>query len=268
MSGTNDFLPYSTAVGANVVDQATYAGSTYVPIGRGAGILPSDIYNKIARQSSVGTFLLGQIICDVLGINAADDGNTALLLANLKTALATLITPTGRIRAMMDVSAATGWVPLNDGTVGNAGSGGTTRANADTLALYTMMWNNISNSFCPVSGGRGGSAAADFAALKTIGLPATLGRALATAGAGSGLTSRALGSSLGEETHIMTLSELVSHNHAPLSGSGFYTVGTGTNPVNPGIAQSTGNATTANTGSSTAFNQMQPSTFYNMEVKL
>lgn len=67
----------------------------------------------------------------------------------------------------------TGWV-LGDGrTIGNAASGATSRANADTILLFTELWNNTSST---VSGGRGASAAADFAANKTIVVPSVRGR--------------------------------------------------------------------------------------------
>jgi microcystin-dependent protein len=69
-----------------------------------------------------------------------------------------------------------GWVRANARTIGSAASGATERANADTQALYEYLWNNFSNTLCPVTGGRGGSAASDFAANKAIGLPDMRGR--------------------------------------------------------------------------------------------
>lgn len=65
----------------------------------------------------------------------------------------------------------TGWVRDNGRTIGSATSGATERANADTSALFTYLWTNFSNTVCAVSGGRGASAAADYAANKTIALP-------------------------------------------------------------------------------------------------
>lgn len=61
-------------------------------------------------------------------------------------------------------------------TIGNAGSGATARANADTLALYTLLWSlDAADVAIYTSTGaastRGASAAADFAALKRIDLP-------------------------------------------------------------------------------------------------
>jgi hypothetical protein len=61
-----------------------------------------------------------------------------------------------------------GWVRANARTIGSSSSGATERANADAETLFLFLWNNFSNSLCPVSGGRGGSAAADWAANKTI----------------------------------------------------------------------------------------------------
>lgn len=62
-----------------------------------------------------------------------------------------------------------GWVRLNARTIGSAASSATERANADTETLYAFLWDNFSDSLCPVGGGRGASAAADFAANKAIG---------------------------------------------------------------------------------------------------
>lgn len=61
-----------------------------------------------------------------------------------------------------------GWVRDNGRTIGNAASSATERANADCADLYAFYWNNFSDTLCPVTGGRGGSAASDFAAGKPI----------------------------------------------------------------------------------------------------
>jgi len=65
----------------------------------------------------------------------------------------------------------TGAVRANGRTIGSATSGATERANADTANLFTELYNALSNTVCPVSGGRGANAAADFAASKTLILP-------------------------------------------------------------------------------------------------
>lgn len=81
---------------------------------------------------------------------------------------------TGEVKAFRRTTAPTGWVKENGGTIGNAASGATTRANADTLNLFTLLWGEFSNTVLPIqtsSGAastRGASAAADFAANKRM----------------------------------------------------------------------------------------------------
>ena len=70
-----------------------------------------------------------------------------------------------------------GFVRLNALTIGNAASGATERANADTEALFIWLWSRLDNTVCPVAGGRGVSGAVDYAAGKTLGLPDWRGRA-------------------------------------------------------------------------------------------
>lgn len=74
----------------------------------------------------------------------------------------------------LQIGVRSGWVRMNELTIGNTGSGATERANADTLNLYTFLWA-LPNSIAPVSGGRGANAAADFAANKTITVPTMQG---------------------------------------------------------------------------------------------
>lgn len=89
---------------------------------------------------------------------------------------------TGDAKLTLKTTADNGWVLSNDGTIGNASSSATTRANADTASLFEFLWNTFSDAIAPVSSGRGASAAADFAANKTIQLLRIAGRALAVPG--------------------------------------------------------------------------------------
>jgi hypothetical protein len=68
-----------------------------------------------------------------------------------------------------------GWVRMNERTIGSVGSGATERANADTEALFIFLWTYCDNTVAPVSGGRGTTAEADFAANKTITVPTMAG---------------------------------------------------------------------------------------------
>ncbi len=61
-----------------------------------------------------------------------------------------------------------GWVRANFRTIGSATSGASERANADVEPVFLFLWNTYSDTLCPVGGGRGANAAADWAANKTI----------------------------------------------------------------------------------------------------
>lgn len=173
--------------------------------------------------------------------------------------------------AMLGFGAAPlGWVAC-DTSIGNVGSGAT-RPNKDTFFLYKTIWDAVSDSFAPVATGRGASAIADFLANKAMTLPRTLGRALAAAGHGTGLTSRALGEWLGSETIL--IADMPAHNHpgsvVPVAVPGVGTgsvaeapAPTGTEPITV-AAQGGG---TLNV-SGQAGGKMQPTTFMNVFIKL
>jgi microcystin-dependent protein len=121
-----------------------------------------------------------------------------------------------------------GWVRANGRTIGSATSGGSERANSDCQALFSYLWQNLPDAICPVPGGRGASAAADWAANKQITLPDMRGRApfglddmgneaanrLAGAvfSAGQGGTTAA--GSGGEAAHTLAVAEMPAHAHA------------------------------------------------------
>lgn len=85
---------------------------------------------------------------------------------------------TGEIRPFIGIAPRSGWVLASGGTVGGASSAATLRANDDTKALFELLWNSLNNGLAPVSGGRGGSSAADWSANKSIAVPDLRGRAL------------------------------------------------------------------------------------------
>jgi hypothetical protein len=72
-----------------------------------------------------------------------------------------------------------GFVAANDGSIGTSTSGATNRANTDTWPLYNLLWNSVLNAWCPVAGGRGANAYADFSANKALTLTRNLGRVIA-----------------------------------------------------------------------------------------
>ena len=112
------------------------------------------------------------------GGQVMDKANDGQLLAALQALIAAAsAVPTGVRAGFTGRTAPTGWVLGSGRTIGDAASGATERANADTLALFTLLWTDYADAELPVktsAGGasaRGGSAAADWAAHKRMTLP-------------------------------------------------------------------------------------------------
>ncbi len=136
----------------------------------------------------------------------------------------TTILATGDLKVSYGTSILSGFVRANGRTIGSATSGATERANTDCQALFIYLWGADAN--LAVSGGRGASAAADFAANKTIALPDGRGRALASLadmgntdnGMFSGTTftsgnSTTLGSLLGAARRTLNATQIPAHTH-------------------------------------------------------
>lgn len=68
-----------------------------------------------------------------------------------------------------------GFVRMNGRAIGSATSGAGEYANAAAQPLFSYLWANLPDSVAAVSGGRGSSAVADFAANKTIVVPSMRG---------------------------------------------------------------------------------------------
>lgn len=144
----------------------------------------------------------------------------------------TTVLNTGDIFLSLDNATRTGAVRLNGRSIGNASSSATERANADTEALFTYLWNKLANAQAAVSGGRGANAAADFAAAKRLTLPDFRGTSvvgfddmgnsaaslLGTAPVVSGGVTTT-GSILGANTHALTTGQLASHSHTGTTAS-------------------------------------------------
>lgn len=131
--------------------------------------------------------------------------------------------PKGEVTPWVGASAICegGWLFLNGQTIGDASSSGSARANADCLGLFTLLWTEFSNTVCPVSTGRGVSAAADWAAHKNIGLPNLCGDTwvgLDNMGGASdagrlsasyaGTTGQTNGEQIGSESNTLTTAKL------------------------------------------------------------
>jgi len=119
-----------------------------------------------------------------------------------------------------------GWLWVDGKTIGSAASGSTARANADTLNLFTALWNSVSNSVLAIqnsdgtAGARGISAAADFAANKRLPLIDRRGTVAAgkdnlggtaagrLTGTSGGVDGTILGTIGGAQTHTLTEAQL------------------------------------------------------------
>lgn len=139
------------------VTAGTYGTASQVPV------LAIDGKGRTTSGSNLPIAITGSQVTDLNTIIAA--------------ALAAYL-PTGSVQSYVGSSAPSGWV-LGFGTIGNAASAATNRANADTVNLFTLIWNSFADAQAPVSGGRGANAAADYAANKNIAVPDLRGRVVA-----------------------------------------------------------------------------------------
>lgn len=215
-----------------------------------------------------------------------------------------LLLQTGDMILIYGTAARTGTVRCNGRTIGNASSGATERANDDVEDLYLLFWTV--DATLTVSTGRGASAASDFAANKTIALPdcrdrtlsalATMGNSdaglVADAYVDGGEDSSDLGATAGVDDVTLSVAEMPAHAHPGTSFSGtpvpdhthLYPVGSSESNANiaaDGSVQSAsgttsaagghtpaGSVTVASQGGGTAHNNMAPTMFVTVLIKL
>lgn len=212
----------------------------------------------------------------------------------------TLLARIGDVKARHGTGTHSGWVRGAGRTIGSASSGATERANADTSDLFQFLWT--ADSSLAVSGGRGGTAAGDFSANKTIALPdyrervlaglADMGNSASSLLTGNTIdsseTNITLGATLGVGTHILTTAQMPSHTHT-FNGSALPThqhtsaVG-GTdgssgiaadggapitaNPLGSAVSAGTPSGTNSSTGTDAAHPNVQPTALVTFYVKL
>lgn len=157
---------------------------------------------------------------------------------------------TGDVLWVPKTGTRTGWVRLNGRTIGSASSGASERANDDTEDLYSFIWTNYADAICAVTGGRGISAATDFAANKPIatldmrnkgpfglddmGNSANSGFTSVTFTKGDATTAGGQG---GTSMHALTEAQLPAHDHPQTAQTPTFTYTS--NAINQGTGGST-----------------------------
>lgn len=278
--------------------------------GDGAGASPDDItpIQTLSLTSSWQKFEITTTVPDVTGKTLGGCGNSALFLQvqfpfgntcsidHVKTSLylgnlspdadfilndeidGILNVPrTGAIRTTMSTTADPGWVLMNDGTIGNASSNATTRANIDTFPLYNVIWNATSANptFAQLKNSagtnivRGATSIADFTANNQLSLTKSLGRALSNIGVPSsgGSTNHAIGDANGAQTYTLLSSNLPTAFTGTISSTNT-TLTTGPIPI---AVLSGGGTTPVNytvSGGGNAFGIVQPTQYQNFQIKL
>lgn len=248
-------------IDGGTIDGATLTGNTITtgtiddtPIGA-----TTENTGKFTTLQSTGDATVGGSIIVTGTVDGRDVAADGARLDGIETAAD--LTPTGVVDFYIGTTAPSGWVMGEGGTIGNASSGGSERANADTENLFTLLWDSMTDTEAPVSSGRGANAAADFAANKTITLPEVPGRSLIGSGTGSGLTLRTHGAQLGSE-------DLIAADIPPLNVT-VYLSSTGATPtVAVTLAGSTQQLSRVNSGGNGTGSRMQPSLALNAIIKL
>ena len=171
---------------------------------------------KVRLQDKSGVVQLAADSILVIGPSAGGGGGG--------TVDPTQLIQTGNMILRYGIGVIAGYVRLNGLTIGSVTSGATERANADCQNLFQYLYGVDPNLV--VSGGRGASAAADWAANKTIATPDFRGYAIGClddmgntpagrlSAAFFGASPIILGAVGGVESNAINSSQMPSHFHA------------------------------------------------------
>ena len=173
-------MPYDSNGNATVNRQVAVPGQTI--LAPQVNVPFDDIQSMLSQvllRSGVAP-LAGNLSASGFRITNAADGSADgdyVTVSQLSAVIATVtagVVPTGAVAGFRMTTPPAGWIKENGGTIGSAASGATNRANADTEALFTLLWNNFNQATLPIQNSagavttRGANAAADFAAAKRM----------------------------------------------------------------------------------------------------
>lgn len=160
---------YDVVTGALVVNVSAIDGSgshsSWI-IGLGTPVADAHLVARDGSRAMTAELLLTGNAANALGAVPKQQAE----------AIADAVWPVGAILAVADLSPPSArWLLVDGKTIGNASSGASARANADTEALFTKLWAFPAASVpiytsAGAASTRGASAAADFAADKRIAL--------------------------------------------------------------------------------------------------
>lgn len=232
---------------------------------------------------------------------------TQVLTASAMTALVGAVVPTGTVAPFVGLAVPAGWLECNGasvsrttyadlfGTLAVVLTGTTTNGSPTVTGLTDTSLLFVGMLATAASGLPAGVTVAGITPTFTLGANATAsgsrditfsvygasdtssfnlpdfrGRALIGAGTGSGLTARVLGHTFGAETHQLTVAEMPSHTHAPISPyDGWWSWDSaGATTIQAGASYPAGASTpTTATGGDTPHNNMQPSAVIKWMIK-
>ena len=173
-------IPYDSNGNATVNRQVAVPGQTI--LAPQVNVPFDDIQSMLSQvllRSGVAP-LAGNLSASGFRITNAANGSADgdyVTMSQLTAVIASVtagVVPTGTVAGFRMTTPPTGWIKENGGTIGSAASGATNRANADTEALFTVLWNNFDQATLPIQNSagavttRGANAAADFAAAKRM----------------------------------------------------------------------------------------------------
>lgn len=157
LTPTPALTEYATGTTYNVIFNISNTGPSTINI--------SNIGTKSLVYPPSTALSSGNLVAGVIYQIVYDGTNFQVL--NPTTVAAS---PPIEITMGLSASAPTGRLVINGDSLGSSTSGAT-YTGTTYQTLYAYWWNNVSDTYAPVSGGRGVSAAADFSANKKITMP-------------------------------------------------------------------------------------------------